>query len=480
MIRQPLFLLLFLSGLLLAQEPVEFDTGRPRPPKAGMPVLGSGLALSGGYFRGVPKGEQAGWTISLWFYANSDTGGDLFNVVRNAKSGDVLRLTSESSKVIFQVPGRRKQPGKTLEVKDVSRESWHQVAISYAQETGPAMYINGEHVAQGQRGWLGYGTSFDNYHFGAAALPGGKFGEYFDGLIDDFVLFNRPLSAGEILQLHRGEEISDGLIGFNDFENVSHRDFSYFTESDRDEAYLDEGKKLYELNCIACHSKDGVTPPPNPLSRIFTKHKMENGGDPLSMFRTVTYGFRNMMPSPQLNPEERYKVIHYLRERMIKERSPELYVKVDETYIDTMPQSPEGSGEEAARIDALSRSGYLRDYGRALISPVQGKSPASSSKNALTIDLGNETTIGYDLGTMRSIGVWTGGFLNFSNTLHHKLRAPGLPQSREFELLTGSDSWRWAWDGKAEKSFPIYRLIQCGRRNRFAIVVTIRSLVERL
>ena len=33
----------------------EFDTGK------------SGLALSAGYFRAVPMGEQAGWTMSLWF-----------------------------------------------------------------------------------------------------------------------------------------------------------------------------------------------------------------------------------------------------------------------------------------------------------------------------------------------------------------------------------------------------------------------------
>ena len=69
------------------------------------------------------------------------------------------------------------------------------------------------------------------------------------------------------------------------------------------------------------------------------------------------------------------------------------------------------------------------------------------------IDLGNETTIGYDLGTMRSIGAWTGGFLDFSNTLHHMLRAPGLPTAN-FNAIPASESWRWAWDGKAENEVP--------------------------
>ena len=447
-------LLLFLlscsiSVRLTAQEnALEFDTGRPRPQKNGLPVLGSGLALSSGSFRGVPKGELAGWTVSLWFYANSasNSKGDLFSIVRNPANGDVIRLRFEKDGLSFYAArGKKKgRPGWKLETNNVTPQRWHHAAVSYAQETGPALYLDGQLVAQGQRGWLGYGTSFENYHFG----------EFSDGLIDDFSLHNRPLNANEIRSLFAGNEIDDGFIAFNDFEKVSHRDYAIFTESDRDEAYLDEGKKLYELHCIQCHSKDGVAPPPNPLSRIFTKHKMENGGDPLSMFRTVTFGFRNMMPAPQLEPSERYKVIHYIRERMIKERSPDLFEPLPSGYANTLPQDPGNSGEEAARVDALSRTGYLRDFGKALISPVQGKSPQNSSKNALTIDLGDETTISYDLGAMRSIGAWRGGFLNFHNTLHHKLRAPALPDTRSFDLISGTDSWRWAWNGKAENEAP--------------------------
>ena len=72
---------------------------------------------------------------------------------------------------------------------------------------------------------------------------------------------------------------------------------------------------------------------------MFIKHKMENGGDPYSMFKTLTYGFRNMMPSVQLNPTDRYKVIHYLREKIIKEKAPELYVKFDQSATYKMPKS---------------------------------------------------------------------------------------------------------------------------------------------
>jgi len=434
---------------LSAQEAVEFDTGRTQPPRNGIPVLGSGLAMSQGYYRGVPVGELSGWTMTLWFEARSAKKGEIFGIVTNENKGEAFRLVYEDGTLTFGALDNPKKVWK-LVVKEAAPETWHHIAISYDQATGPAMYLNGKLVGQGRRGQMGYATNFDHYHFGAGLLGKDKFGDYFDGLIDDFALHNRPFTAAEIESDYEGARNTDFLVTFNDFENVNHRDFALFSESDRDESYLTEGRKLYELNCIACHSKDGVAPPPNPLSRMFTEHEMENGGDPYGMFQTLTYGFRNMMPAVQLDPEDRYKVIHYLRETVIKENAPELYVAVNEAYTDTMPRSPQGSGEAAIQTEALAKTGYLRDYGRALISPVVGE---ASSLNALTIDLGNETTISYDLGTMRSIGAWTGGFLDFSNTLHHRLRAPGLPTAR-FEMIPGADGWRWAWNGIAENEVP--------------------------
>ena len=439
-----------LTGLLCAQEPDEFDTGRTRPAIGGIPVLGSGLAMSGGYYRGIPVGELAGWTASLWFQAKSGKQGEVFGIVFGAGSGEGVRLRYADGQLSLSGPKRKRKPGWEMVAEGISEGEWHHVAITYSQARGSTLYVDGKKVAEGTRADLGYATSFDNYHFGAAVLGKGQFGDYFDGLIDDFALYGRPFTAGEIAKVHSGEAIGEKPVAFNDFENVSHRDLAVFSASDRDEAYLSEGAKLYQLNCVACHSKDGIAPPPNPLSRQFTKHKMENGGDPLSMFETLTYGFRNMMPATQLDPVERYKVIHYLREELVKKQAPELYVDVAEDYADTMPRGAGGGGDEVARIEALAKTGYLRDYGRALIAPVVGD---VTSRNGLVIDLGGETTIGYDLGSMRSIGAWTGGFLDLSNTLHHKLRAPGLPTAR-FDQLPGAGGWRWAWDGEAENRRP--------------------------
>lgn len=442
-----------------AETKLEFATGRPQPLPEGTLMLGSGLAMSGGYLQGVPLGELPGWTASLWFQPRSSQRGELFNLVFNRDKDEVLRLIYDEGYIQLSGPSisgraKREMPdGWQFQARLDNPDEWHQVFITYSQENGPTLYLDGKLIGSGERHYLGYATPFNDYHFGAGISAGGEMGNYFDGLIDDFVLYPIELTSSEVKSGFQDNQVFAPVVAFNDFENVNHRKLARFSASDRDEAYLKEGRKLYELHCIACHSKDGITPPINPLARAFTKHEMGNGGDPLNMFKTLTYGFRNMMPSPQLNPEQRYQVIHYIRENLIRQHAPELYVEVKEDYTEPMPVLLGDMKQEAARIESLAKVGYLRDYGRALIAPVQGPSPENSSRNALVIDLGSTTTIGYDLGTMRSIGVWQGGFLDFSNTLHHKLRAPGQPITR-FDFLPGLDAWEWAWNGQADNEPP--------------------------
>ena len=447
-------LALFPASSLVAEESIEFDVGRPRPAVNGVPVLGSGLAMSGGFFQGVPVGELPRWTLSLWFHAESVEKGDLFSVVLHRQSGEGYQLFLENGGLRLAKVGGGPKRQWSFEAAKVSPGQWHQVVITCTHETGAIVYLDGKRTEPGPKRSMSYSLPFEEYYIGPKQWSGERKANEFEGLIDDFALHDRALSEAEVAKLFEGEEFAEALVAFNDFENVNHRDLAIFTESDRDEAYLDQGRQLYELHCVTCHSKDGKTPPVNPLSRFFSKFPMENGGDPLGMFRTITYGFRNMMPATQLEPAERYKVIHYIRERLIKENAPELYVAVDEDYASAMPVSPEASQEEIQRIGRLASTGYLRDYGNALCAPVMRQDGRRmSSPNALAIDLGNETTVAYDLGSMRSIGAWKGGFLDFSNTLHHKLRAPGLPTER-FENLPGTEHWRWAWDGRAENRVP--------------------------
>lgn len=450
-----------------ASRTVEYESGR------------RGLARSAGYVQGAPLGDVSGWTLSLWFQANSDKGGRLFDLVIEPGNDQSLSLLVEGDELVLLFPAGKSnsreiapdRPKLQARIGDPSQ--WHQATITFSPNEGPSLYLDGAFVESGNRRWLDYTASFTNYYIGAQALGDGTFGSYFDGLIDDFMFYGQPLTPEEVAQLFAGEEPSATLLAFNDFENVDHRDLARFGPTVRDDAYLEDGRRLYELNCIACHSKDGKTPSPNPLTRSFTEQPMSNGGDPFSMFKTLTYGYRNMMAAPQLNPVERYKVIHFLREKIIRPNAPQLYVESPDNYTDAMPSIAADLGEEAARFERLAKTGYLRDYGKALVTPVNAKNPMNRTLNGLVIDLGNQTTIGYDLGTMSTIGAWQGGFLDISETLHHKLRASGLPNAR-FDFIPGMESWRWAWNGKAENSPPkakpltIYPESQLRYRGRYA------------
>lgn len=87
-------------------------------------------------------------------------------------------------------------------------------------------------------------------------------------------------------------------------------------------AVLAEGKRLYQLNCVHCHGDNG-----NGQGKVSAA-----GGGPFAgvpsyidgplldlpdgkMFHTITYG-KNLMGShaTQLNPNERWMVVHYINE----------------------------------------------------------------------------------------------------------------------------------------------------------------------
>lgn len=115
-----LFMVFFFSSALAI--PVEFEVGRTPPPKNNLPTLGSGLAMSKGYYRGSPLGELSGWTLSLWFEAKSNKKGDLFGIVRNENNGEAYRLTYENGALSFGDPKQKKRPWK-LFVQGVKRKN---------------------------------------------------------------------------------------------------------------------------------------------------------------------------------------------------------------------------------------------------------------------------------------------------------------------------------------------------------------------
>ncbi len=81
---------------------------------------------------------------------------------------------------------------------------------------------------------------------------------------------------------------------------------------------IQEGKRLFDINCIVCHGpagkgdgtivKDDKFPPP-PAYQTDQIKNLSDGGK----YFSITFGKNNMGPyGPNLSPDERWKVIHYV------------------------------------------------------------------------------------------------------------------------------------------------------------------------
>ncbi|MCC9601811.1 c-type cytochrome [Stieleria sp. JC731] len=142
-------------------------------------------------------------------------------------------------------------------------------------------------------------------------------------------------------------------------------------ESDLDHAGLirsfndrsfENGKRIYESLCINCHgTKELVGSLPNALR--FASGKFKNGSDPLAMYKTLTHGFKMMLPQHQLVPKQKYDVIHYIREAYIKPNNPEQFVAITKSYLDALPK-----GKLRGPVAVRNEPWKEMDYGPFLIS----------------------------------------------------------------------------------------------------------------
>lgn len=204
-----------------------------------------------------------------------------------------------------------------------------------------------------------------------------------------------------------------------------------------DEESLARGAAIYRSVCQACHGADGETVT-LPTARPFSKAALENGAAPHRIFTTLTHGFRTMPPQTWMTAEQRYDVVHFLREEFLRERNPSQYVPVDADYLASLPRA------KPRYPDQLRTDGGLafRDFGPGLVAQVGSTVPAG-----LAARLPHDVTIAYDLHRMASVGAWRGAFLDLSETQHHLQRGEGIARP-------GATPWEWTthWSPIADES----------------------------
>lgn len=202
-----------------------------------------------------------------------------------------------------------------------------------------------------------------------------------------------------------------------------------------DEQSLKSGERIYKSLCTNCHGADGVTPP-LPTARAFGKGELKFGKDPYSMFKTLTDGNGMMGPQTWMTPKERYEVIYYIREQFMKPMRKD-FVEINDGYLEELP---------TVNVVVKEEDKKERDFGPALASQL-GREVSS----VLSVKLGDDTTISYDLHSMDQAGLWTGGFLNLLNTQHYRERGGGVAEPKG-EKVQGLQKWQWAHGGSFDYS----------------------------
>jgi hypothetical protein len=172
------------------------DTGSPTY-SSGNGKFGNGVGFNGSsqyisipYF---PWGTNS-FSVSLWFKNNSDTVFSLFGVNNGGGSGVGVDYGGDGGAGIFSFT---KSGITNITYAWTADNNWHHLAAVQHASNGMKLYLDGVEVATGGNTANIIDPS-GTLHIGRRNLTNNQ---YFTGAIDDFSIFNRALTAGEVTTL---------------------------------------------------------------------------------------------------------------------------------------------------------------------------------------------------------------------------------------------------------------------------------------
>lgn len=144
---------------------------------------------------------------------------------------------------------------------------------------------------------------------------------------------------------------------------------------------LQRGEQIYQRLCINCH---GTREQPGslPTSLRFAEGKFRNGSDPFRIYQTLTHGFGLMAAQTWMVPQQKYDVIHFLREHFLRPHNPSQYTAIDSSYVSALPRG-NTRGPAPSSIEPWS----AMDYGPYLISTYETRMPKPASGKAAAPNL---------------------------------------------------------------------------------------------
>ncbi|MFT5468333.1 MAG: mono/diheme cytochrome c family protein [Verrucomicrobiales bacterium] len=184
---------------------------------------------------------------------------------------------------------------------------------------------------------------------------------------------------------------------------------------------LKVGAQIYNTLCITCHGtaeQEGTLP----TALKFHEGEFKNGNDPYRMYQTLKHGYGLMVPQLQYTAEQKYAVIQYIRETLVKPHNKAQLFDVDDAYLASLPRGMKTIDEEVAPAAAGGKQYEKMDFGPALMWTYQvnkGGGPAewniAQKGIAVRLDPGaggvskGRAWMVYDEDTMRVAAAYSGG-----------------------------------------------------------------------
>jgi hypothetical protein len=141
-------------------------------------------------------------TISCWIYLNDTSGSWYKNVVQKGEYVYPFRLRLSGRKIDSFVRTNNDSGGlQLLSNKTITIGSWVHIALTYANDGTGTIYIDGTADAIGFCSGI-LNISQEATIIGSVVTEGNN--TTFNGLLDDLRIYNRVLSASEIILLYQG------------------------------------------------------------------------------------------------------------------------------------------------------------------------------------------------------------------------------------------------------------------------------------
>ena len=268
-----------------------------------------------------------------------------------------------------------------------------------------------------------------------------------------------------------------------------------------DEQSIDRGRDIYIQSCARCHGtpeQEGSLP----SALRFFEGEFKNGNDPYQMYQTLTHGYGLMVPQRWMVPRQKYDVIHFIRQQLIKNDNPKQWFNVTDEYLAGLP-----AGKNLGPDPVVRQPWSDMDYGNILFNTIEcGDDGTNIAYKGIAIRLDSGpggVTKGshwmlYEHDTMRIAAAWSGDqFIDYNgihfndrHNVHPRLvgqlhlsngHVPGWanPSTNKFSpdpRLIGRDDKRY---GPLPESWLKYRgHYQYGRRSVLEYTVGETTILE--